>query len=76
MGVKIFGFVFSIVTAVMTVMLGLALLQLNGVMYECNSCEKITLGTSYSIPYENDYTMCKNCAIDYFAPFDIKQFKK
>jgi len=44
---------------------------------ECDDCNKLFLGSGYSEPFQSsDYIMCKDCAEDYFYPFDIKQFKK
>ena len=43
--------------------------------YTCDLCGKKT-GTAYYDPFNTSKTMCKECAIDYLAPFPIEAYRK
>lgn len=59
----------------------LALLLLAGCsamqMSTCNNCDKTFQGAGYyDVLRSSDYTLCPECAEDYYAPLPYEQFAK
>ena len=47
-----------------------------GKSWVCDWCEKKFSGTAYYDGSNLNSTLCKECAVSYFAPFSIEGYKK
>lgn len=46
-----------------------------GEAYTCYLCEKTTSKAYYGLVMDKNYVMCEDCAMEYWHPFDYRNYR-
>lgn len=67
----------NILTGVIIILLiPIAILAASINMRTCDWCDEKFFGSGYYDAYDADSTICKECAMEYYAPFPYENYKK